>query len=288
MTDVLEKHLKPFLRWAGGKSRLTKYIKKCIPKKYNNYWEPFLGSGALFFNILPNKSYLSDLNSDLITCYKYVRDYPEQIFEQLQNHQVKNSEEYYYTIRDIYNNGTESIGQSARFIYLNKSSFNGIFRVNKLGKYNVPYGHKEPPSLPSKNNLIKISRALSNTILFIDHYRSILKNVDLQSQDFVYLDPPYPPTNVKTANFTHYTSDRFTWYDQEELADIANQLSQKGCSVMISNSDQEKIRSLFTNWNIITLPVVRWVAANGNRKKINELIITNYDLEFQQIFKEGK
>lgn len=279
MVETIRSQFKPFLRWAGGKSRSTKYIEKLVPQKYNNYWEPFLGSGALFFHLLPKKSFLSDINSDLISCYKFVRDYPDEIFNELQFHQERNSEEYYYIIRDIYNSSTESISQAARFIYLNKTNFNGIFRVNVSGHYNVPYGHKEPPSLPSRINLINVSQALKNTTLLNKHYREILMCENLKPGDFVYLDPPYPPLDIKTANFTHYTSNRFTWNDQLEVSEFANKLSEIGCFVMISNSDQDKIRSLYSNWRLFKLPVVRWIAANGNRKKFSELIITNYELE---------
>ncbi len=270
--------LKPFLRWAGGKSRLTKFFKKYVPKEFGTYWEPFLGSGALYFSLSPKQAYLSDSNATLIDCYKYVRDYPEEIFSYLKKHKIRNSEKYYYQIRDIYNKSKPSIAQAARFIYLNKTSFNGIFRVNINGAYNVPYGHKEPPALPTLFELKEISELLSGARLKSHSFDLLSKTKGIKENDFIYLDPPYPPLNI-TSNFTHYTVERFSWDDQKKVANLANALSAKGCLVMISNSDVPKIRELFKGWNFEVLPVVRFVAANGTRQKVNELVISNYPIE---------
>jgi len=270
--------VKPFLRWAGGKSRLTKYLKEYLPKEFGRYWEPFLGSGALYFCLFPTNAYLSDSNSDLISCFRYVRDYPQRISSYLFEHAERNSEEYYYYIRDIYNRSAQSVAQAARFIYLNKTSFNGIFRVNMNGAYNVPYGQKDSPSLPTLSELVLISNRLKFAELEPHSYEALVNNQSIQSKDFIYLDPPYPPLNG-TSNFTHYTAKRFSWEDQERVADVANSLSQKGCFVMVSNSDVPRIRELYKGWNISVLPVVRWIAANGVRHKVNELVITNYLLQ---------
>jgi DNA adenine methylase len=268
---------KPFLRWAGGKSRLVKYFKNYIPKEFGRYWELFLGSGALYFSLHPKSAYLSDSNVDLINCYRYVRDYPEAIFTYLKDHAKKNSEVYYYAIRDIYNRSKLSIAQAARFIYLNKTSFNGIFRVNLDGAYNVPYGHKEPPYLPSLDELKSISQLLKFTELESHSFVNVIHK-NIKQSDFIYLDPPYPPLNG-TSNFTHYTIGRFNWDDQEKVSDFAKLLTDKGCFVMISNSDHPKIRELYHGWNIVVLPVVRWIAANGTRQKVNELVISNYSFQ---------
>ncbi len=164
------------------------------------------------------------------------------------------------------------------FIYLNKTSFNGVFRVNLNGAYNVPYGHKEPPSLPDLSDLLSISNLLKHADLETHSFETLFKNEKIQSGDFVYLDPPYPPLNG-TSNFTHYTAKRFPWEDQKRVADFASLLTQKGCLVMVSNSDVPKIRNLYQKWNFSVLPVVRWIAANGMRHKVNELVITNYIVE---------
>jgi DNA adenine methylase len=152
--------LKPFLRWAGGKSRITKLLADYVPETYNRYWEPFLGSGALYFYLRPKKAYLSDSNSALVDCFNHVKEYPEEIYKKLQEYKKLTSEDYYYEVRALYNKSKPSIAQSARFIYINKSNFNGIFRVNEKGKYNVPYGHKKSLAIPSLDEFIEISKLL--------------------------------------------------------------------------------------------------------------------------------
>lgn len=270
-----QRPLKPFLRWAGGKSRIVKLLVKYVPSDYGNYWEPFLGSGALFFHLCPNSAYLSDSNKALIDCYKYIREYPKKTFDELEQLAKKTSEDDYFAVRAIYNRSEASIAQAARFIYLNKTSFNGIFRVNMKGEYNVPFGHKEHPAFPSLAQLKSVGILLKNAQLE-NHTFEQLSTRDLVNEgDFVYLDPPYPPLNT-TSNFTHYTTERFLWKDQDKVAEVANNLSAKGCSVMVTNSDIKAIRDLYKDWNLNPLPVVRWIAANGKRIKANELIITNY------------
>lgn len=267
--------LKPFLRWAGGKSRITKLLVDYVPDKFNRYWEPFLGSGALYFYLRPSKAYLSDSNSALVECYKHVKEYPEKISKKLQDYRKQSSEGYYYEVRDMYNKSRPSVEQSARFIYLNKSNFNGIFRVNEKGKYNVPYGHKKSLALPNLDEFKEISKLLKSTTIKNHTFEKIASSKILKPNDFIYLDPPYPPLTT-TSYFTHYTAERFTWDDQKKVANLANQLAAKGCLVMISNSDIKRIRQLYKGWNFYPLPVVRWVAANGSRIKVNEIIITNY------------
>jgi DNA adenine methylase len=267
--------MEPFLRWAGGKRRIAPYLAQYIPLEYESYWEPFLGAGALFFYLAPHKAYLSDTNADLINCYKFVRDKPELISRYLQSHLVGTSEEHYYTIRDEYNKSSSSATQAARFIYLNSTNFNGIFRVNKQGKYNVPYGHKEPPFLPSLETLRSASKLLKKAILSVASYEEVLLGGSVKAGDFVYLDPPYPPING-TSSFTHYTSSRFSWDDQKKVACIANVLRQQQCFVMVSNTDTKRIRNLYKGWHFERVPVTRSIAANGSRHQVVELIITNY------------
>jgi DNA adenine methylase len=255
--------VKPFLRWAGGKSRIIKHLHKYIPReKYRQYWEPFLGAAALYFSLAPEKAHLSDSNSDLISCYEQIRDHPDLVFRCLRNHLSKTSERYYYSIRDAYNRSKPSAAQAARFIYLNKTSFNGIYRVNRDGQYNVPYGHKEPPALPSLEELRAVSRLLSGASLSVESYDVVLASELIMPGDLIYLDPPYPPLN-EIAYFTHYTASRFSWNDQEKVAQLAKHLGDRGCFVMVSNANTESIRNLYKDWEMHTLPVVRWIAANG-------------------------
>jgi len=267
---------KPFLRWAGGKSRLVRHLLKYLPEDgFGDYWEPFLGSAALFFALAPQRAYLSDSNSDLIACYEQVRDKPGLVYRYLREHLSKTSEEHYYEVRRIYNKSAQSAAQAARFIYLNRAGFNGIFRVNRKGEYNVPYGHKEPPPAPSRKSLWAASKFLKNASLSDRSYDEALSDAAVKPGDLIYLDPPYPPVS-KTANFTHYTASRFSTEDQERVGAIANRLRSHGCFVMISNTDIQSIRELYSGWNMYTLPVVRCIAADGSRHKVVDLVITSY------------
>lgn len=267
---------KPFLRWAGGKSRVVQHLLKYLPiEEPVTYWEPFLGAAALYFSLAPVDAHLSDSNPDLVACYMKVRDNPVLLYHYLRIHMRRTSEEYYYLIRAIYNKSKPSTAQAARFIYLNKTSFNGIFRVNTAGIYNVPYGHKEPPALPSLYQLRAVSKLLKTASLETQPYDEVLQNPTIAPGSLIYLDPPYPALTATSA-FAHYTAARFSWADQERLSLLANQLSNRGCYVMLSNLDISRVRELYRHWFIHALPVTRWLAANGTRHSVNELVITNY------------
>ena len=273
--------IKPFLRWAGGKSRIIRHLLECLPEDpYQEYWEPFLGSAALFFAIKPETAHLSDSNPDLVACYGQVRDRPEVVYRSLRTHLQSTSEEYYYEMRRQYNRcrltkRRRSAAQAARFIYLNRTSFNGIFRVNREGNYNVPYGFKEPPPAPDWTVLQTASRLLQGASLSDEQYYAVLAGDVVRAGDLVYLDPPYPPL-ARTANFTHYTASRFSWNDQQRVRAVADGLRKRGCFVMISNTSIEPIRELYAGWHLHELPVTRWVAANGSRRKVADLVITSY------------
>jgi DNA adenine methylase len=271
-----KKNTKPILRWAGGKRNITKYLINLMPADYENYWEPFLGSGALFFAVSPKQSYLSDSNRDLIYCYKYLSQNPELIYKYLKLHIRNSSKEYYYQIRDEFNRCSFSAAQAARFIFLNRTCFNGIYRVNQSGFFNVPYGYKEPPPMPTFTEIDLASRILKNAEIMSCSFESILDNPNLSIGDFVYIDPPYPPVNGINNSFTHYTNSRFYWEDQKKVSAFANELSNRNCKLMISNLDHYRIHELYTGWRKTTLPVTRFIAANGKRVKVSELILINY------------
>lgn len=270
---------KPFIRWVGGKSRLISYLKKYLPPDIltiDTYYEPFLGSGSLFFELQPSKAVLSDVNKELIDCYQAIKKNPKVISRYLEEHSLKSSNDYYYQIREEFNSCKPSIRRAAMFIYLNKTCFNGIYRVNKKGKFNVPYGFKEPPFLPSKKDLNTVHLTLKKTELLYCSYKDIISKV--KSEDFVYLDPPYPPLNG-TSNFTHYTASRFSREDHQELCNFAKELSCKGCQVLISNASIPFIYSLYENdFNIYEMEVTRYVKTDGDRYKVKELAITNYEI----------
>ncbi len=268
----------PFLRWAGGKRQLRKILLNFLPEDIGQrtYREPFLGGGSLFFALRPKTAILSDANKHLIRCYEFVRDEPGLVARYLQTHASKDGEAYYYRVREEYNRSEFSAAQAARFIYLNKTCFNGIFRVNAQGKFNVPYGRKESPAIPSDNDLVGIAGMLKNTSLKASSYEKALE--DASEGDFIYLDPPYPPLNG-TAYFTHYTIDRFSVQDQTKLADCVNDLDRGRCLFMISNADTPLIRRLYKKYELVSLPVIRYLTCKSIRHKAKELIITNYEVK---------
>jgi len=269
--------LKPFLRWAGGKQKLLKYLLKYVPEDYmkNTYFEPFLGAGSLFLALRPRKAVISDLNSYLIDCYKAILQNPREVHRNLKIHIRKHSEIYYYKIRDIFNENAESTSytQAARFIYLNKTCFNGIFRVNQSGFFNVPYGKKRYPNISSLHELKAISHKLRIAEIICMPYEKILSLV--KKKDFVYLDPPYPPL-TRSANFTHYTARRFTLSDHKKIANLAKKLDHIGCRVLISNADIDDIPRLYHGWNKQTVNVVRYISCCKERLRLKELLIYNY------------
>jgi DNA adenine methylase len=241
---------------------------------YNKYWEPFLGAGSLFFANGFKKAELSDVNEHLINAYKQIKINPEPVYKRLLVHKRKVSSDYYYEIRETYNTHLEdaTIEQAARFIFLVHTCYNGMYRVNGNGEYNVPFGKSEP-SLPSLEHLKKVSRKLQRIPLKVQPYETIYDKV--KRNDFIYLDPPYPKLN-QNEQFQQFTIDKFSEEHQKELAAFAKQLKKKGCKVMISNSKVPLIEELYAKWNIVEVPVVRYVSCKKERIKMNELLIKNY------------
>ena len=274
--NIKEKTItEPFIRWAGGKQKiirkLIQYLPDDVEKRF--YKEPFLGAGSLFFAIKPQRAILSDANEHLINCYNYVKSHYNLISHYLDQHRKRTCQEYYYYIRKLYNKSHSSPAQAARFIYLNKTCFNGIFRVNKKNKFNVPYGWKEPPALPSRTQLKDAAIALANAKLLTVSFENILGSI--KSNDFIYLDPPYPPLNG-TSYFTHYTKERFGEDDQKRLASFVYKLDEIGAKFMMSNADIPLIRSLYSKFNLIDISVTRWITCKAKKHRVSELVITNY------------
>lgn len=267
---------RPFLRWAGGKFYLSKALLQFVPSDVlaRKYHEPFLGGGSLFFALRHPNAFLSDLNAHLIGCYTAIRENPAAVSRALRVHARKNSESYYYSVRDLYNRSPDSVARAARFLYLNRTGFNGVFRVNKQGAYNVPYGRKERPLFPTPSELRAIAGALRNAKLSVHGYEQAVDRA--KSGDFIYLDPPYPPLNG-TSFFTHYTRDRFGKEDQERVAAAARDLDRNGSLVMISNADTEVVRRLYRGFVIRRLTVTRYVSSSSVKHQVGELIITNYE-----------
>lgn len=272
---------KSFLKWAGGKSNLIKEIIPFVPKDYKRgcYFEPFLGSGAMFFHLQPPSAVLSDLNEHLIDCFVSIRNNPVGVYRYLHEHRKRNCETYYYEVRETYNTKnkakiTTSIAQAARFIYLNKACFNGLFRVNKRGEFNVPYGYRETLALPSTNQLRSMSRVLKKAKLIATTFEKVLEMA--QRDDFIYLDPPYTVMH-RNNGFIKYNSKLFAWGDQEKLCYLTNILTKKGVKVLISNAAHPSIEKLYKEYSIISITRTSCISANKeSRIKVTEYLIKNY------------
>jgi DNA adenine methylase len=265
----------PLLRWVGGKQRLVPKLLEIIPEGAVAvpYREPFFGAGSLFFALQPARATLSDSNGHLIECYLSVRDRPALVASYLQRHRSRSSRCHYYEVRDEYNSLKPSVAQAARFIYLNQTCFNGVFRVNKRGYFNVPYGLKETPHIPSIGALRAASAALMKAELKVCDFETALSVAE--KGDFIYLDPPYPPLNG-TSFFTHYTADRFSEDDQRRLADATWSTAAKGCRVLMTNADTKLIRGLYKGFKFGKIQVTRWVSCRNEKHQVCELIITNF------------
>ncbi len=280
---------KPFLKWIGGKGRFAKKFHEFFPSskqfdsRINTYFEPFLGGGAIFFELHPSMAVLSDVNPELVNTYQVVKTQPKALIRLLKVHQKKNNERYYYdSIRPLDVNELSKTERAARFIYLNRTSFNGMHRVNRKGEFNVPYGHYKNPRICDEENIMNVSKRLKKVDIQCFSYEQILKHA--KKGDFIYLDPPYYPLDKRTANFTKYTKDSFLDEDHVKMRDFFVQLHMKGCLVMMSNSDVPFIQELYTKDKIgfnVNMQIVysrRFVAAKGKgRKEVGELLIRNYE-----------
>jgi len=274
-SQILGKPLVPILRWAGGKRQIISRLREFCPEDIllRPYCEPFLGAASLYLRVRPAQALLADANTHLIEMYRYIRDEPAEVSKQLAELALKDSQEWYYRVREEYNNSPASAAQAARFIYLNRTCFNGIFRVNKQGKFNVPYGFRRTPYFPSPETLLELSEGLSYADLQAGSYLQTLKRA--QPGAFVYLDPPYPPLS-DTANFAHYTMDRFNKLDQQALAVAVRDIDRRGCLFMMSNADTDFIRDLYSGYHIESLSVNRWITCKSKKHAVSEVIITNY------------
>lgn len=273
----------PILRWVGGKRRLVPRLLRALPPQADGlrYNEPFLGAGSLFLAMQPSVAQLSDANEHLMSCYAAIREQPDQVYEYLRKHAARHSKEHYYAVRERYNRlrghnrFIPSAAQAARFVYLNKTCFNGIFRVNLKGEFNVPYGGKVSPLLPSRQELGRVSVLLERAQLRAGGFEEALETVG--KGDFVYLDPPYPPING-TSYFTHYTADRFGEEDQKRLARFVRAAAIRGACIMMSNADTPFIRKLYKDFFIVPLSVTRYVTCKSVKHAADEVLVTNYNV----------
>ncbi|MBI4453872.1 DNA adenine methylase [Candidatus Woesearchaeota archaeon] len=268
-----------FLKWAGGKTQMLSQYATLYPKEFNHYFEPFLGSGAVFFHIKqkfkPKKCFLSDINEDLINTFNVVKEQPEALIKLLKEHKAKdNSREYFNQQRERFNTLKSGLEKSAIFIYLNKTCFNGLYRVNANGKFNVPFGKYPNPAILQEEKIRKASKLLQDVDISESDFSEVVK--EAKEGDFIYFDPPYFPLS-KTSSFTSYQKGVFLENEQKELASVFRELHGKGCFVMLSNSDSPFIHQLYQGFTITPVKARRAINCIGTKRgKISEVVVTNY------------
>ena len=277
LTEDLEKvNAKPFVKWVGGKTQLIDQLTARLPPTFMHYYEPFIGGGALFFHLQPERAYLSDLNEELINVYNVVKRNVEALIKSLSKHIYEES--YFYTIREVDRRPNylrwSAVSRASRFIYLNKTCYNGLYRVNSKGYFNAPFGKYRNPKICDPENLRACSQVLQKAEIRCDSYLWV--ETHAQRGDFVYFDPPYAPLTA-TSNFTSYSKDGFSRNDQETLRDLCSRLDRKGVQWMLSNSSAPLILELYQEYNVETIEASRAInSKGGGRGKIKEVIVRNY------------
>ena len=264
----------PFVKWAGGKRKLIPSLVSHFPtmQQVNRYFEPFLGGGAVFFHLQHPCSFLSDSNEELVELYHTVRDVVESLIDALKKHH--NEEKYFYEVRSQNPASLSPVERAARFIFLNKTCYNGLYRVNSKGRFNVPFGKYKNPLICDAERLRAASLALQSAEIIAADFEEALSGAE--PRDFIYFDPPYYPLS-KTSSFTAYTASNFDISEQERLAQVYRDLHRRGCYIILSNSDTPLIRKLYADFQIIEVQASRAINSRADgRGKITELLIINY------------
>lgn len=266
----------PFLKWAGGKSRLLSKYEPHLPKREDmrRYYEPFIGSAALFFHLQPEEARLSDCNWKLVETYEVVRDRPDELIEALKPH--KNEKDYYYNVRSQDPHDLTPVQRAARLIYMNKTCYNGLYRENQKGEFNVPFGRYKRPKICDEERLHAASCALQGVELMAVDFEEAI--VDAGEGDFVYFDPPYVPLNA-TSSFTSYSRYGFDDEDHRRLAAAFRELTERGCLVMLSNSSAPLVYDLYggNGYHIEKVPARRNINSKAHKRgPVTELLIMNY------------
>lgn len=261
---------RPILKWAGGKTQLLSDIYPKIPKKYNQYIEPFFGGGALYFSLCPSNSIIADSNPELINLYTVVAKNIEELIEDLRKH--INDKDYFYDIRSQDMNKLSPVEAASRTLYLNKTCFNGLYRVNKKGGFNSPFGNYKNPNIVNENVLRSASENLKNTKILCGDYKKILQK-EAKEGDFIFLDPPYLPIS-EYADFKRYTKEQFYEEDHIELADEIKRLHNLGCHVILTNSNHPLVHEQYKYFCIDIIKTKRFISCNG-KKRVGEDVIVN-------------
>jgi len=276
------KRVMPVVKWVGGKRQLLDSLVPLMPKRISMYCEPFIGGGAMFLNKQPRRAYINDINSELINLYETIRDYPQELLASLATH--KNEKEYFYEIRAMDKDHEKykqlsCVERASRMIYLNKTCYNGLYRVNSHGEFNTPFGKYKNPNIINAQVIKAVSRYLNRADVqfFNKDYEQILYM--LPKHSFVYLDPPYDPLSV-TANFTGYTKKGFNREEQIRLRENCDWLHKHGMKFMLSNSATDFIKEQYSRYDITIVKAKRAVNVNINgRGAVDEVIIRNYKVQ---------
>ncbi len=272
----------PVVKWVGGKRQLMSEIEPLFPKRYTTYCEPFVGGGAVLFSKQPRHAIVNDLNKDLITTYLVIRDDVRTLIELLK--QYENTADYFYKVRDLDRDKEQysqlsSVEKAARLLYLNKTCYNGLFRVNSSGEFNSPFGNYKNPNIVNEPVLLAVNKYFCNNDIafYSEDFASTLKRIKRGA--FVYLDPPYDPVS-DTSSFTGYNKGGFDRKEQIRLKNCCDELSANGIKFMLSNSSTDFIKELYNNYNITTVNANRAINSNGQKRgKVEEVIIRNYGKE---------
>lgn len=275
--------MKPFLKWVGSKTQLLSEIKDRMPKEYNRFYEPFVGAGSVCFELMPRDAVINDFNKELINCYEQIRDNPREFCTELKKYDEKEySKDVYYSIREKFNakilQAEYDIEMAVLFVYLNKRAWNGVYRINSKGLFNVPWNQKETQiNSFNEDNIFEISEYLRYNDIHIcsgDFEKSL---IGVTTGDFVFMDPPYVPVS-DTANFTDYQKSGFSEENHKRVAKVMRELDKKGVYVMLCNNNVPKVHELYKGFTIEVVDVRRSINRNGNDRKGKEVIIRNYEV----------
>lgn len=281
---VKTKLAQPFLKWAGGKRQLLPEIRKYVPKRINTYYEPFIGAGAVLFDLQPKKAVINDINMELVNVYNVVRDNFEELIVELKKHEEGNDSEYFYKMRDLDRNKEiydqlSLVEKAGRMIYLNKTCFNGLFRVNSQGQFNVPFGRYKNPQIVNEIVIRGVHNYLNTNDVKIWNKDFSEVVADAKKGDFVYFDPPYDPVS-NTSSFTGYSLDGFNKDDQLRLRDVCVELNKRGCKFLLSNSATDFIKEIYgeKGFHVVIVAATRSInSVASKRGKIDEVLVMNFE-----------
>lgn len=280
MLDMKNENIYPFIKWAGGKRQLLNALTARMPKKFNNYYEPFLGGGAMLFHLQPDNAVINDLNGALINTYKVISMFPEDIMSILDEYYMNiqlHGRDFYFTIRDAYNTKIlkmeYDIETAAMFIFINKHCFNGLYRVNRAGVFNVAYNNTVSHCY-DRNNILTLSEYLKTVEIYNTDYATAC--LTATEGDFVFLDSPYAPLN--SSSFSSYTNYGFDDNEHIRLSNFAYELSERGCYIILTNHDTELVRDLYKDFTVESVSVRRSINSDATKRSGKEVIIRNFSL----------